>query len=110
MTFSERSNFTLFRPTTARKLGPAVTMATAEPLDHAESLERAWKSEWLARDTPGGLGVGWGWGWGGVARERPRAVSAQVNRDGMWLDCRARGCVWAIALEPREQPLTVLKV
>lgn len=53
MTFSERSNFTLFTPTTARKPGPAVTMATAEPLNHAESLERAWKSEWLARDAPG---------------------------------------------------------
>lgn len=36
------------------KLGPAVTMATAEPLNHAESLERARKSAWLARDTPGG--------------------------------------------------------
>lgn len=54
MTFSERSNFTLFRPTTAMKLGPAVTMATAEPLNHAESPERARKSAWLARDTPGG--------------------------------------------------------
>lgn len=56
MTFSEWSNFTLFRLTTARKLGPAVTMATAEPLDHVESLGRAWKSERLARDTPGGAG------------------------------------------------------
>lgn len=87
-------------------------MATAEPLDHAESLGRPWKSERLARDTPGGWGVCvcGGRGWSGE-RERPQAVSAQVNHDGMGLDCRARGCVQAIALEPCEQSLTtILKV
>lgn len=106
MTFSERSNFTLFRPTTARKPGPAVTMATAEPLDHAESLGRAWKSEWLARDTPGGGEWLWGWGElkgvcvcvrgvGGGERWEVRGnglgrFSAQVDHDGMRLGCRAR--------------------
>lgn len=91
MTFSERSNFTLFRPTTARKLGPAVTMATAEPLDHAESLERAWKSEWLARDTPGGLG--WGGSCartaaGGFSAGEPRWDVAGLSGTGMRVgDC-----------------------
>lgn len=103
MTFSERSNFTLFRPTTARKPGPAVTMATAEPLDHAESLGRAWKSEWLARDTPGGGEWGggvlrgvcvWGGGVVGGARERPRAVfsAGEPRWDAAGLSGAAGAC------------------
>lgn len=109
MTFSERSNFTLFRPTTARKPGPAVTMATAEPLDHAESLGRAWKSEWLARDTPGGGGgrggaegcvcvcvQGGGEGVVGGARERPRAVfsAGEPQWDAADLSGVVDACGW----------------
>ena len=96
MTFSMRSNFTLFRPTTARELGPAVTMATAEQLDHAEK-PRACVEERVAC-------TGHTWG---CAREPPQAVSAQVNHDGRPLGW-ARRCVRAIALDPRKQPPTTM--